>query len=76
MRIMKKGMSSIVKILLIIPILSSLILGINGLLFGFTKQDFLGYLVQGPYLGFVSYAILGVLTVVLAIVFSIKIIKE
>jgi hypothetical protein len=76
MIIMKRGTSPIVKILLIIPILSSLILGLNGLLFGLTKQDFLGYLLEGPLLRFGPYAILGALTLVVSIVFAIKIIKE
>jgi hypothetical protein len=71
----KRGMSLITKILLMVPILSSFILGINGVLLGITQLDFLARIVKGPII-FPIYIIIGIFTVIISVFFAIKTIKE
>ena len=71
----KKGMSLITKILLMIPIISSFIFGINGILIGIFREDYLARLVYGPIL-LPLYVVLGIFTATVAVILGIKTIKE
>jgi hypothetical protein len=72
----KKGMSTWIKILFIIPILASLMLCVNALFVGFAKLNVIAYLFSGIIDSFLANIIFGFLALVIPIVFVIKLFKE